>query len=226
MQGGRRGNIGRSLGRQCRYQPKQHEHRGCFGSDRKKSRYGHRGRFVGVGCPDVERHPGQLEQQPRQGEQHGHGRHRGFLLRQANTKRVGSEIEGAGHAIEQRHAVEHHGRTNGPEQQVLDAAFRRLSIGVEGREQVRADRHQFDAQVNAQQVDRQGHQKQAQRHGHQQSVPLHGQAPGWASHRRIAIGQPVVGQHQGRTQRHHRLKKDSLLIDVEQVGKQKAAGGP
>ena len=97
----------------------------------------------------------------------------GTLPLSAHRVRHAGQERGPGHPVEERHAVEHHGRGEHAEQEVLHARLVALLVPLAPRGQhVGGDGEQLEGDEDADQVAAGGHHHHAQDRGQQQEVVL------------------------------------------------------
>ena len=132
--------------------------------------HAHRGTAIHVGHPHVERHGAELEGHRHHDE--GHGDHETGAMGRIDRGDL-VEAQGAGQAVEHRHAVEQHAGSNGAEHEVLD---RRLcghaGITIEGHQRVQRQRQQLDAEINGEQASRRRQHADAEQRCERQHLVL------------------------------------------------------
>nr|GEU28382.1 hypothetical protein [Tanacetum cinerariifolium] len=162
--------------------------------------------FIDVRYPHVERHGAQFERQA--GHQEHDAEDQDRRLDGAGSYGGGNlrDFQGAGGAVQHRHAVEQEARCQGAQDEVLHRRFGRLVvIATQCNQRVQAQRHQFHAQVHGEEVRTGDHHHLAQRGKQRQDVELAAQVA--AHHAALGGVLARVDQRQGHGQVRKQLEQ-------------------
>ena len=126
----------------------------AFDATERNAVTGSRRTLVGVGRPEVERHRADLEREADQGEEDRGREQRGRVACWRSAMMSVSSVE-SGHAVHERHAVEHHGGRQHADEEVLQRRLVRLRVVLApAREDERRDRDRLERHEDRDEVAR------------------------------------------------------------------------